>query len=120
MNKRLLFILLPFLSLLSFLNNGEGRNHVFQFRDFHQKSFLIKSVQTNNNSSSVLNKDNQDRNRNKIRIKACDDFATINFNEHCLDVEPVLFYTKVGYSKYVFYFQSTCLFSNSLRGPPVA
>jgi len=120
MNRRLLFILLPVFALLSFFNNGEGGNHVVLFSDIYHQSFLSKSVQTSNNSASVLNKDSQDKNRNKIRIKAWDDYAAINFNESFPEARPVLFYTTESYSNYVFHFQSACLCSNSLRGPPVA
>ena len=120
MNKRLFFILLPFLALLSFFNNSEGVSHVEKSSALQQERYLIKSAQTNNNSPSVLSKDSQDKNRNKIRIKAWDDYAAINFNEYFPVARPVLFYITSGYSNYDFYFQSPCLSSSSLRGPPAA
>jgi len=120
MNKRPFFILLPFLALLIFINSSGVYNCTSFVKPSAGSSVTAKSLKNNHDYSPVLNKDNQERNKNKIRIKACDDYMALAIPGSGFFFHAACYYTPATYGEYSFYFQSSCSCCHSLRGPPAA
>jgi hypothetical protein len=123
MNKRLWLIILPFYFLLAIFNSSSNKDTyvALQANNFIAVNGLCARPSLPNTlPASIFNKDTNNSDKNKVRIKAWEKHTAIQANpllipyKKCYNNIPVLF------SHYSFCFQSSCLPGHSLRGPPVA
>jgi hypothetical protein len=116
MNKRIYFILLPILALL-FSFSGRGEDLIL-CTPASECSIAIASLQNHIPHSFNQTRDDTNQKKNKIRIKAWDDYSAIDVAESWLQFPKKYYYLKPTFSGYTSYFQSAHFSRYNLRGPP--
>ena len=116
MNKRVYFILLPILALLFILSGGQ--RNVARFQPVSQFSVRGNSRQQHASHSVNLAKNDSHQKKNKIRIKACDDYSALEVAEMSVPSSPIFYYCKPAYKVCAVYFLSAHYSEYNLRGPP--
>ncbi len=115
--KRISFILLPLLAILITINCLGDNSVSFQSKA-HDVTFTSRHAQVWAPYSVKLNKENNKESKNKIRIKAWDEYAALDIVPPCQSSRIVYSFHKPVYSAYDVYFQSVYISWHNLRGPP--
>jgi len=119
MNKSLHFILIPFLALL-FSWNDRGDVSAAIGKPATGFSYLNKTDQNDLLYPLKIKKEQSEKIKNKIRIKAWDDAAAVSISGPEIPKAILIYNTQPIYGGYCFSFSSVPLSQRCLRGPPVA
>ncbi|MFI5195558.1 MAG: hypothetical protein ACHQD8_00575 [Chitinophagales bacterium] len=119
MNKRIYFILLPVLAIIFSIICWKN-NSVFFNEPARDLSITKNVAQVDFPYSSGVKKENKNRIKNAIRIKAWDDAAAINIFSTPDPVFLYLLFPRVVYGGYRLYELSAHFSTSGLRGPPPA
>jgi hypothetical protein len=117
MSKKAFFILLPLIAIL-FGMNCVGDNVNF-FKKGSEGLVLTQSTIIKNAPFSVsLKTEHNNVVKNKIRIKACDDYSAIDISHPCPLASEAFYYHKPIFHVYAVDFESSRFSKYHLRGPP--
>jgi len=122
MNKRLYFILYPLLALLAiFYTSRDTIVTAFDKSVPSQECNFSSTRKTAAHGHTVvLSKDTRERSKNKIRIKANDDYAAIDIPCGFQPAPVNAYASSLNYGEYRTFFFSSPRHSYRLRGPPAA
>ena len=116
MNKRISYILLPILVLL--LSFSSGVDGLILCKQTSELSVTGVLSQNHFPHPFSLTKDDTRQKKNKVRIKAWDDYSAIDVVTPWIQPNKVYNNYKPAFSVYDAHFQSACFSRYNLRGPP--
>ena len=119
MNKRIYFILLPILAIIFSIICG--KNNAVSFNEpSHDLRITKNVVQVDFPYSPGVKKENNNRIKNAIRIKALHDVVAIDISSILDPIFICLLSPRVIYGGYRLYELSAHFSTSGLRGPPAA